>query len=170
MKNSMETKKDLIFKKVKTFYSIEKNLNSLKEILTNDRKYAKRVIEWFVANYSKEIPVTLKVRNKDFDVYENYKLQLKSFSKDYFDPFRRKEKIKFKGLETTIGQLNFFKWIIENKILGTIKKNYSIIQEHMKKTLEKQKLKKNSKRSSLCSKTVVRTFHKKYENATITFS
>ena len=56
----------------------------------------------------------------------NYKSQLKAFSKKQFDPFCRRKRIKFdyeksKNIITTIGQLNFFKWIIENKILDYIK-------------------------------------------------
>ena len=34
-------------------------------------------------------------------------------------------------METTIGQLNFFKWAIENKILDFIQKNYQLIENDM---------------------------------------
>jgi hypothetical protein len=34
-------------------------------------------------------------------------------------------------METTIGQLNFFKWAIENKILDYIDKHYSLIEADM---------------------------------------
>lgn len=31
--------------------------------------------------------------------------------KQYFDPFCRGRKFKYNGIETSIGQLNFFKWL-----------------------------------------------------------
>jgi len=34
-------------------------------------------------------------------------------------------------VETTIGQLNFFKWAIENKIVDCIEENYHDIEEDM---------------------------------------
>jgi uncharacterized protein Veg len=34
-------------------------------------------------------------------------------------------------METTIGQLNFFKWAIEHKIVDYIKENYSDIEKDM---------------------------------------
>ena len=36
-------------------------------------------------------------------------------------------------METTIGQLNFFKWAIENKIVDYIKNNYETIETDMNK-------------------------------------
>jgi hypothetical protein len=36
-------------------------------------------------------------------------------------------------METTIGQLNFFKWAIENKIIDYIKNNYETIESDMNK-------------------------------------
>jgi hypothetical protein len=36
-----------------------------------------------------------------------------------------------KFMETTIGQLNFFKWAIENKILDYIETNYADIEHDM---------------------------------------
>jgi hypothetical protein len=35
------------------------------------------------------------------------------------------------SIETTIGQLNFFKWAIENKIIKFIEENYAVIEQDM---------------------------------------
>jgi hypothetical protein len=45
-------------------------------------------------------------------------------------------------METTIGQLNFFKWAIENKILDFIEGNYDIIESDMnaRNTTSKRKV------------------------------
>jgi hypothetical protein len=69
-------------------------------------------------------------------VYNDYKLKLKAYSKKRFDPFCRWERISIpydeeKYMETTIGQLNFFKWAIENDIIEYIKTNYEEIEQDM---------------------------------------
>jgi hypothetical protein len=53
---------------------------------------------------------------------------LKSFSKKQFDPFRRNVRIDFeyepgKTIETTVAQLNFFRWAISNKVIDYINTN-----------------------------------------------
>ena len=68
--------------------------------------------------------------------YDDYKLKLKAYSKKRFDPFCRYQKISIpyregKFIETTIGQLNFFKWSIENKIVDYIEEYYDIIEKDM---------------------------------------
>ena len=35
------------------------------------------------------------------------------------------------SIETTIGQLNFFKWALENKVIDYIEENYEIIEQDM---------------------------------------
>jgi hypothetical protein len=64
--------------------------------------------------------------DQEFIVYLNYKSQLKAFSKKLFDPFCRRERILFQcgshaPFETTIGQLNFFRWAFEKNILAYIR-------------------------------------------------
>jgi hypothetical protein len=69
-------------------------------------------------------------------VYNEYKLKLKAYSKRQFDPFCRWERINipFQNdvfMETTIGQLNFFKWAIESNVLQYIEENYEDIEKDM---------------------------------------
>ena len=77
-----------------------------------------------------------------FKVYNDYKLKLKAYSKRRFDPFCRWERIMLpypgegsdaspQQLETTIGQLNFFKWAIEHHILDYIQLHYHEIERDM---------------------------------------
>ena len=71
-----------------------------------------------------------------FKVYNNYKLNLKAYSKRRFDPFCRWKRINVpynedKYIQTTIGQLNFFKWALENKIIEYIENNYKEIEADM---------------------------------------
>jgi hypothetical protein len=111
-------------------------------------------VDWFVTNYSKKyyivynIPIPEKdtVEYKRFKVYNDYKLKLKAFSKKKFDPFNRWERISIplmgdKHIETTLGQLNFFKWAIINKILDYIEEHYPDIEADMvtRNTVSKRK-------------------------------
>ncbi len=48
-----------------------------------------------------------------------------------FDPFCRCKRIKFNGLNTTVGQLNFFEWIISDEILEYIEQNREKIHADM---------------------------------------
>jgi len=71
-----------------------------------------------------------------FKVYFDYKLKLKAYSKKRFDPFCRWDRITVPykngtSIETTIGQLNFFKWAIENKVIEYIEENYDTIEKDM---------------------------------------
>jgi predicted SAM-dependent methyltransferase len=61
---------------------------------------------------------------------------LKAYSKKRFDPFCRWDRISipYKNgtfIETTIGQLNFFKWALENKVIDYLEEHYEIIENDM---------------------------------------
>ena len=131
----------------------EINMNNLLNILENNNKVSLRIIDWFVTNYSKKhgvfyIIYTDNNNNRTFNeikdpktkkqlnTYNSYKAQLKSYSKKKFDPFCRRDRINFeysknKFIETTVGQLNFFKWALENLIIDYIQNHYEDIENDM---------------------------------------
>ncbi len=79
---------------------------------------------------------SIQLSQQRFKVYLDYKLKLRAYSKRSFDSFCRWERIRIpykegKLIETTIGQLNFFKWAIENSIIPYIDKHYSDIERDM---------------------------------------
>jgi hypothetical protein len=53
-----------------------------------------------------------------------------------FDPFCRYKRIKFQNMDTTVGQLNFFEWIISDEILDYIYTNTEHIQKDMEQRLQ----------------------------------
>ena len=66
----------------------------------------------------------------------DYKLKLRAYSKKRFDPFCRWDRIvvPYKGdksIQTTLGQLNFFKWALENELISYIEENYNTIEKDM---------------------------------------
>lgn len=140
---------------------------------TKQTRISLRILDWFVTNYAKKYFVVYELQHQGrFKVYHDYKLKLKAYGKQRFDPFRRWERIVItkggtdllrksgaperkdsmfthtnhddvcqkneapeshvpESFDTTIGQLNFFKWAIENKILDYIEHNFAAIEQDM---------------------------------------
>lgn len=154
-------KNDLLMDKINLFFKDEKNKNILIDILNNKFNISLRIIDWFVTNYCKKYNIFWVEDNSRFVVYLNYKLQLKAYSKKFFDPFCRRDRIYFyykddTYLETTVGQLNFFKWIIEHNIINYIKNNYADIEFDMQDSikLDSQKNLKRRELSKCATKTI----------------
>jgi len=155
-------KNNLLMNKIELYFDNEYNKNILIKILNNEFNISLRVIDWFVTNYCKKNNIYWIENNNRFVVYLSYKLQLKAYSKKYFDPFCRRDRIYFyyknnDYIETTVGQLNFFKWIIEHNIINYIKNNYEDIEKDMQSTI-KLDLEKNLKRRQL-SKSATKTIN-----------
>ena len=140
---NLNTQNDILMKNLMDFYQNRANLQKMMHIINGETNISLRIVDWFVTNYAKkyytvyELPDTRKpTESHRFKVYNDYKLKLKAYSKRRFDPFCRWERISVpyddeKTMETTIGQLNFFKWAIENRIVDYIEKNYATIETDM---------------------------------------
>ena len=129
------------------FYKKKEHITELMSITSGSSKISLRLLDWFVTNYSKKHNTNIcKIDDKKniyhFNVYLSYRSQLKAYSKQQFDPFRRRERIQFyhereNYIETTIGQLNFFRWVIENNISSYIIDNIGKIESDMISTQKK---------------------------------
>ena len=138
---SYTTQNDLLLNNLMEFYKNQDNLHSMLKIITGESKISLRIVDWFVTNYAKKYYTLYTYKdihesNRRFKVYVDYKLKLKAYSKSRFDPFCRWERISipYKGdtfIETTNGQLNFFKWSLDNKIIEYIEENYDAIEKDM---------------------------------------
>jgi hypothetical protein len=123
------------------FYKEEKYLHKMLKIITGETKISLRIVDWFATNYAKKNYTLYPIVDTNgnhirFKVYFDYKLKLKAYSKKRFDPFCRWDRISipYKNgtyIETTIGQLNFFKWAIENCVIEYIEENYDTIEKDM---------------------------------------
>jgi len=135
--SSHTTQNELILSNLKEFYLSNKNyLEKMLQIITGETKMSLRIVDWFTTNYSKKYFTIYMLNGERFKVYTDYKLKLKAYSKKRFDPFCRWDRIQIpfshnEFIETTIGQLNFFKWAIENKVLEYIEENYTDIEMDM---------------------------------------
>ena len=147
---SGQTQNELLLTNLLEFYRKDNNMERLTQIINGDSTISLRIIDWFVTNYAKKnftvylIPAKNKcstVINGEenmirFKVFQSYKLELKAYNKVRFDPFSRRERIVIPytnntSLQTTIGQLNFFKWAIENQVIEYIENNYDEIEADM---------------------------------------
>ena len=172
-------------------------------------KVSRRILDWFVTSYSKRHNIIYdlsdpKLNEKGnsgnilisrgsswgtgsdevipFNVNRDYRAQLKSFQKKYFDPFRRRDRIKFyydtnKYKRTTVGQLNFFRWALSNKIIEYIllnledieydMNNYNKLKDHPENSKKSKAIIKNKETNSTI--TATRTCTKHYTKITISF-
>jgi len=133
-----ESQNELLLQKLMLFYNNNDNLNKMLTIINGESKISLRIVDWFSTNYSKKFFTIYEIDGSQrFRVYNDYKLKLKAYSKRRFDPFCRWDRIKVPfgdksfSIETTLGQLNFFKWAIENKIINYIENNYETIEYDM---------------------------------------
>jgi len=131
------TKKHLILENLMSFYREPKNIQQMVSVINGESRLSLRIIDWFVTNYAKKNGTTFDIENGyRFKVHHDYKLKLKAYSKKNFDTFCRWERITIPynetaSIETTIGQLNFFKWAIDHHILEYIEENYHEIESDM---------------------------------------
>lgn len=149
---SISSKQALLIIPITKYFADKKILNKLITILKGEG-ISLRLVDWFVTNYCKKhnvmynvmdfrppVPGMTEVQRRSFDnfiiVHTNYKGQLKAYSKRNFDPFCRRNRIRFyyednKYFITTVGQLNFFKWALENNIVDYVQKHMKEIEEDM---------------------------------------
>jgi len=145
------SKKDLLMNSLSLYFKNNDNILKFIEIIKQNTSISLRVIDWFVTNYAKKNNTTFDIDNKPFIIFLNYKDQLKAYSKKLFDPFQRRERIDFiyndnnDIIETTIGQLNFFKWCFENNIIEYVENNKNIIEKDMNNSIQKTKRSKTKK-------------------------
>lgn len=116
---TIATQEQWVIQRLEKFYTPER-IENLREILSSKTGgVSLRILDWFVTNYSKKnnVSYVTKSSGKHVIVYLAYKSHLKAYSKKMFDPFCRHERIDFHGVSTTVGQLNFFAWAIEDECI-----------------------------------------------------
>ena len=165
------TQNQLLLDNLMEFYGKKENLLKMMKIINGESNISLRIVDWFVTNYAKKNFTVYELTTVSrFKVYNDYKLKLKAYSKKRFDPFCRWERISIpydenSYMETTIGQLNFFKWAIENKIVDYIQENYSTIEMDMNSRNSTSK--KNQTIDSMSSESIDGKTRKKREELSI---
>ena len=108
------------------------------DIINGNHLISLRFMDWFVTRFCHLYKTTINIANQfctqnNFNINISYKAQLKSFTKKYFDPFKRKKKFIFTldkqkiSFLTTLGQFNFFRWAMTHDIINYTETNYRTI-------------------------------------------
>lgn len=161
------SKDEVLLDTVLTFFKDPKNFEIFDSIINKKTRISLRILDWLVTNYAKKNNCIIeKIENNTivaFKIYLDYKNQLKAYSKNNFDPFCRKNRIIIdpdtktiqpikthqRCFYTTIGQLNFFRWLIKNEIINYLLINIDKIEKDMIEVSIQNKQTTNKKRCCL---------------------
>lgn len=165
--------RDLLLSSItKYFNEHPEHLETIILIINGKYNLSLRMLDWLVTHYAKrkniiywidpkektyysKLPKDIEVAKRciKFDMNMEYRGQLKSYTKQYTDPFRRHNRITYmvdndRSIETTIGQLNFFRWVFRNNVLDYAMNNKNaIVADMCKENTIKKKDQKNTKKS-----------------------
>lgn len=148
------TQNSLLLQKLLEYYKDETKIKTMLDIINGESNISLRIVDWFVTNYSKKHLTGYELNKGSiklyFKVYDDYKLKLKAYSKKRFDPFCRWDRISIPyndnfSIQTTLGQLNFFKWALENEVIKYIQDNYKNIERDMNERNSTSKTKQDTK-------------------------
>lgn len=156
----VETQADVLLHKLREFYD-DATFDTLKKALAGESRVSLRVLDWLVTNYAKKHNIVYTNTQGGcpvaFNMFLEYKCQLKGHSKKHFDMFCRRERIVFKGLQTTVGQLNFFKWAIRTGVLDYARRHHNDIEQDMLASIQHRfQVHDTTKRAEL-SKAAIKT-------------
>jgi hypothetical protein len=126
------------------FFSDRKHFDVLKEFkLSKHSKFSVGLLNWFNVNYAKEYGIEYVIesmgRQRSVYVWQSYNAALSGYKKEYFDPFARGKNcgkeiaIEHNGeiIHTTIRQLNYFRWAINNGVIDYVRKHVDQIYDDM---------------------------------------
>lgn len=137
------TENDFLEENKQFFLSNTKYIDILLDVLDKKSELSLRGLDWFLTNYSKKNNTCYEFDGKTFYVHNEYKNKLDNIeTRQYFDPFCRSVKIncsytnsdtgKTINFVSSIGQLNFFQWAIQNKVIECAKTHIKEIENDIK--------------------------------------
>lgn len=154
--SEIQSKQDVLLSSLRKFYESSSNLRVLTDVLrcaphapdpeaglggAPQRHISLRILDWLVTNYAKKHNIVYLIPGEDgvavtFNMFLEYKSQLKAYSKRFFDPFCRRERLEFtdadgKRFHSTVGQLNFFRWALLHGVVDYGTEHNHEIEEDM---------------------------------------
>jgi hypothetical protein len=159
-------KQDLLLESLKKFYKKSGNKELILPIVKQQTTISLRLLDWLVTNYSKQHDIHYKLNSigeikQNFNIWLDYKCQLKAFSKKNFDPFCRRKRIFYNtvtddtlpidkkdtelfqkrndGFVTTVGQLNFFRWALTHRVVDYAFEHLDTIESDMLSSADSRK-------------------------------
>jgi hypothetical protein len=134
------SKSAILYTSLSKFYANPDRLREFTVFTSKDSPISLRLLDWLVTNFAKKNNVVYMVDKNNvsqgFNMFMEYKAQLKAYSKKYFDPFCRRDRvtiINIDGIEqlTTVAQMNFFKWALVNNVIQYALANKDTIELDM---------------------------------------
>ena len=127
---------EIVKKIVNREFTVGSSCSLENENNTKGKKVSIRIVNWFVTNYAKQHFTVYENEGERFFVWTRFRSAEDGYSKEMFDPYCRKDRIiipydETTQIVTTIGQLNFFKWAILNKVIDYIVAHYDDITKDM---------------------------------------
>jgi hypothetical protein len=157
----MDQKETLLYASLQKFFKDPLHARRLEQILGENTTISLRVLDWLTTTYSKRNRLFFVAENGQLiDVHASYKSHLRSFSKTYFDIFRRgDEKITFDTgcdftCDTTLAQLNFCRWLIKYDVLTYYEDNLDKLMGDQQQKQHGKKKKKVCHSSAVQSRLV----------------
>lgn len=101
-----------------------------------------RVLDYFITNYSRRHRMTVMYHGLPLDLNNDYKRHLLIHTKRLFDAFARRSRIQLRfdteQLSTTVGQLNFFRWLLERNVQTVLLGMKEEVENDMKRVGQKE--------------------------------
>jgi len=150
-----------LYTEVDRFFNIkcdQKKIQKMVKIINNDDFISLRLLNWFAMKYSATMEAIDHVNSNGkielFDVKISYRARLNTHSKKYFDPFRRGRKFDYmydrkdrtKVVETTLCQLNFFRWMFMHELMDYVEEHFEELKNKMGSYNTQEKKKKETKK------------------------
>jgi|688.fasta_scaffold226844_1 hypothetical protein len=158
------------------FYSVPKRINTLVSVVKQKATISLRILDWFPTNYAKYNKVFINDKNVYLKYKDQLKAYSKKnfdpfcrreriFLKFDVDSLSKVEKVNFEyffldkneqnhyenredGIITTVAQMNFFKWCIENNIIEYVFDNILDVGRDMVENISKRNKYKDKTRST----------------------
>lgn len=147
--SSPGAKSDVLKNSLKRYYTDPRKLQTFTAITVGEPKpdgtrvspISLRLLDWLVTNYAKKRNIVYRINRNGvphaFNIWTEYRSQLKAYSKQYFDCFCRRERCDIVNYHketqrTTIAQMNFCKWAITNGVIDYALRYKDTIEADMK--------------------------------------
>jgi hypothetical protein len=159
MSLNVQTRQDLELESLINFYELNPHhFKTLSEIYHKKNKITFRIVDHFIVKYSKKyVTMYFTSDSEYFLVNSRYQDLLKGYKngKTFIDAFRRNSSKSISSkfifrlgedeIETTIAQLNIFRWAFNHEVIDYIDKHFDKINDDLQKEgdIKKNKVKKN---------------------------
>lgn len=174
------SRKNALFESLLRFYDDPSHLKAFTTYTCSSREspVSLRLLDWLVTNYAKKHNVVYSIENADgtkgsFNMFMDYKSQLKAYSKRFFDPFCRRERIEIRNSDgvlqtTTVAQMNFVRWMIMKNVGEYAIRHQDSIEKDMVSVSRKAKEEEKTKRHEL-STAAIKNCTKTFCHVTVRF-